>query len=257
MGCSTTSFDHMRSARPLSLSAWLRFDAVERLLPQGVRRVLEIGAGLGSAGALLAERFEYVGLEPDPVSYQVAVDRVGRAGTVLTETAEEFESSEPFDLVCAFEVLEHCEDDHAALSGWLRHVRPGGYAMVSVPLGRDRFGPWDRKAGHYRRYDRADVIGVFESAGLESVEVVAYGFPLGSATAAVRDVVARTERRSATFEERTASSGRQLQPPDWAGGVTRVVSAPFRLLQRPFSGTSLGPGIVALGRVSAAGGRGY
>ena len=233
------------------MSAWLRFDAVERLLPAGVRRVLEIGAGLGSAGALLAERFEYVGLEPDPVSFAIAAERVGGAGTVLNETAEEFEPGSRFDLVCAFEVLEHCEDDQAALAGWVRHVRPGGYAMVSVPLGRDRFGPWDRKAGHYRRYDRDDVIGVFESAGLEAIEAVAYGFPLGSATAAVRDVVARREQRWATFEERTASSGRQLQPPDRAGGVTRVVSAPFRLLQRPFSSTSLGPGIVARGRMPA------
>lgn len=240
----------MRNA-PLSLSAWLRFDAVERLLPAGVRRVLEIGAGLGSAGAQLAQRFEYVGLEPDPASRAVAVQRVGSAGTVLAETAEEFASSEPFDLVCAFEVLEHCDDDEAALAGWLRHVRPGGYAMVSVPLGRDRFGPWDRKAGHYRRYDRADLTGVFERVGLESVEAVAYGFPLGSATAVVRDIVARRERRSATYEERTASSGRQLQPPGWAGGATQIVSAPFRLLQRPFSATSLGPGIVARGRVAA------
>lgn len=239
----------MRSARPLSLSAWLRFDAVQRLLPGDVRCVLEIGAGMGSAGALLAERFDYVGLEPDPVSYEIAVERVGRAGTVLNETAEEFDPGERFDLVCAFEVLEHCEDDRAALMGWLRHVRPGGYAMVSVPHGRNHFGPWDRKAGHYRRYDRADLLRTFESVGLESTAAVAYGFPLGSATSAIRDVVARRERRSATFEQRTASSGRQLQPPAWAGGATRVVSAPFRLVQRPFSSTSLGPGIVARGRV--------
>jgi SAM-dependent methyltransferase len=241
----------MRSGRPLSLSAWLRFDAVQRLLPSDVRRVLEIGAGLGSTGSLFADRFDYVGLEPDPVSYEVAVERVGRAGTVLNETAEEFEPVEKFDLVCAFEVLEHCEDDRAALTGWLRHVRPGGYAMISVPHGRGHFGPWDRKAGHYRRYDRADVLDALESVGLESIEAVAYGFPLGSATSAVRDIVARREHRGATFEQRTASSGRQLQPPDWAGGATRVASAPFRRIQRPFSSTSLGPGIVARGRVPA------
>jgi SAM-dependent methyltransferase len=239
----------MSEATPLSLSAWLRFDAVERLLPSDVRSVLEIGAGLGSAGALLARRFEYTGLEPDPTSYRVASERIGTVGVVLNETAEEFVPREPFDLVCAFEVLEHCADDRDALAGWLRHARPGGYAMVSVPFGRARFGPWDRRAGHYRRYDRVDVVGVFESVGLESVRGIAYGFPLGSATAAVRDVVARIEGRSGTAEERTASSGRQLQPPAWAGGVTRAVSAPFRVLQRPFSGTSRGPGIVVRGRL--------
>ena len=48
-----------------------------RLLPAGVGRVLEIGAGLGAMGALLARRYEYVGLEPDPASCEVARRRIG------------------------------------------------------------------------------------------------------------------------------------------------------------------------------------
>ena len=88
--------------------------------------MLEIGAGLGSFGALLAARFDYVGLEPDRESYAVALERVGDEGLVLNKSEEQFESSERFDLVCAFEVLEHMEDDRAVLDGWLRHLRPGG-----------------------------------------------------------------------------------------------------------------------------------
>jgi SAM-dependent methyltransferase len=234
---------------PLSLSAWLRYDAIDRLLPRDVSRVLEIGAGLGSVGALLARRFAYTGLEPDPVSYETATERVGRAGLVLNCTAEELEVPELFDLVCAFEVLEHCEDDVSTLAGWLRHLRPGGYAMLSVPFGRDRFGAWDRRAGHYRRYDRADIVETLEHAGLGSIETIAYGFPLGSATAVARNLLARVHRTESTMDDRTAVSGRTLQPPSGAAGATRLISAPFRLLQRPFAQTKLGPGIVACGRL--------
>jgi SAM-dependent methyltransferase len=211
--------------------------------------VLEIGAGLGSLGALLAERFDYVGLEPDRASYDVALDRVGESGVVLNETAEHFESTDQFDLVCAFEVLEHMEDDRAVLQGWLRHVRPGGCVLVSVPFARERFGPWDRRAGHYRRYDADDIVETMTSVGLGPIETVVYGFPLGRLLEIGRNTVARLDRERDSMRERTARSGRQLQPPDWAATSTRLVSAPFRLAQRPFSRSRYGTGVVALGRV--------
>jgi SAM-dependent methyltransferase len=239
----------MTSVRvPLSLSAWLRYDAVRRLLPAEASRVLEIGAGMGSFGALLAQRYDYVGLEPDDNSYEVAVRRVGAAGLVLNETVEEVELQELFDVMCAFEVLEHIEDDRGALAGWLRHVSPGGYVLLSVPFARERFGPWDRKAGHYRRYDAADVVDVMESVGLRSIETIVYGFPLGRALEIARNGVARAQRYEETMEERTAVSGRQLQPPAWAAALMKFGATPFCYLQRPFSRSSLGTGIVARGR---------
>lgn len=238
------------STPPLSLHAWLRYDAAQRLLPAGTRRVLEIGAGLGSFGLLLARRFDYVGLEPDPASFERASRRLAGHGTVLDETAESYAPDDPFDLVCAFEVLEHVEDDVAALTGWLRHLRPGGHVLLSVPVDRERFGPWDRRAGHYRRYDPEDIVTTMERAGLTSVETVVYGFPLGRALEAGRNVAARLHEKDGSMEELTASSGRQYQPPAWTAAATRVASAPFRVLQRPFSGARLGTGIVARGRLA-------
>ena len=222
-----------------------------RLVPSEVGNVLEIGAGLGSTGSLLAGRFEYVGLEPDPASYAVAARRIGHSGRVFNVTGEEFESTDLFDLVCAFEVLEHCEDDRGALATWLQHLRPGGFAIISVPFGRHRFGSWDERAGHYRRYDRADLAGTMQGAGLEAVESIAYGFPLGSATAMMRNALERHEQHD-SLERRTAASARGLEPPRWASSATRLLSAPFRVVQRPFARTNLGPGIVARGRLPAA-----
>ena len=237
------------SVPPLSLHAWLRFDAIDRLLPPDARTLLEIGAGQGSAGALLSRRFTYVGLEPDEESFRTAVKRIGAAGTVLNEPAETYEPSEPFDAVCAFEVLEHIEDDRAAIELWMRHVRPGGWVLVSVPAGRHRFGPTDVKAGHYRRYDRSDLAALLSAAGLVEIEIVAYGFPLGYALEAARNLYARRTIEDGSLEERTAASGRWLQPPDRAGGLLHVLSAPFRYAQRPFGGTSLGTGLVARARI--------
>jgi SAM-dependent methyltransferase len=232
---------------PLSLHAWLRFDAVRRLLPGDTRRVLEIGAGQGSAGALLARRYDYVGLEPDAVSFAVAEQRIG-PGRVLHLDDEAYEPPQSFDLVCAFEVLEHLEDDRAALERWQRFLRPGGWVLVSVPAGRDRVGAADRRAGHFRRYDRADLEALLSAAGLVEARVVTYGFPLGYALEVGRNILAARGPSAPSDLERTAASGRWLQPPDSAARVTQVLAAPFRLLQRPFTRTALGTGLVARAR---------
>ncbi len=44
--------------------------------------------------------------------------------------------AESFDLLTAFEVLEHIEDDAGALASWLELVKPGGQILISVPAHR-------------------------------------------------------------------------------------------------------------------------
>jgi SAM-dependent methyltransferase len=237
----------VRPLPPLSPHAWLRFDAVERLLPPGVARVLEIGAGQGAMGALLARSHDYVGLEPDEASCEVAQRRIG-PNRVLQLDAESYEPDELFDLVCAFEVLEHLEDDRGRVEQWSRFARPGGSLLVSVPAGRHRMAAADLRAGHLRRYDRPDIEAVLTGAGLVEPVVVTYGFPLGYALEAGRNLLSRRATAEETFEERTSASGRWLQPPDAAARATWLAALPFRLAQRPFSATSTGTGHVARAR---------
>lgn len=237
---------------PLSLNGWLRWDIASRVLHsfEDVESVLEVGAGVGGVAVRLAREYDYVGLEPDPSSYVVAARRVerGAGGTLFQSDDLALVASRRFDLVVAFEVLEHIEDDCAAVARWAHLVRPGGHVLVSVPAWRHRFGSADVLVGHYRRYDRADVVDLLTRAGLEDVRVLAYGFPLGFALESIWNVVA-ARKPKASKSEGTAASGRWFQPPEHLAPVTWAISAPFRLLQRPFAGTALGTGWVASGRV--------
>jgi len=237
---------------PLTLHAWLRYDVVRRILDdlEGVGSVLEIGAGEGALGARLARRYEYVGLEPDQRSFAKAEQRLARIGRgqVLDSSTEGLPQGTTFDLLCAFEVLEHIEDDAGALRDWKAHVRPGGRLLISVPASRDRFGASDRRVGHWRRYDPGDLEEILRSAGFGEIRLWNYGFPLGNALHATWNVLARRAPKDASIASRTAESGRWLQPPEALGVVTQAVSAPFRLIQRPFAQTKLGTGLVALAR---------
>jgi glycosyltransferase involved in cell wall biosynthesis len=240
---------------PLTPNAWLRFDTVRRMLPGGVSDVLEIGCGQGAAGVRLASRYRYLGVEPDPSSYAVArgrLERLGR-GEVRNTTVSAL-GAERFDLVCAFEVLEHIEDDTAALAEWAGRLRPGGWLMLSVPAHQRRFGPADEMAGHFRRYDPPALAALLRAAGFDQVCVRQYGAPLGYALEAARNAIGRrrlARLAGASPAERTAASGRLLQPDGAAAGLlTRWGTAPFRLAQRALP--DAGTGLVARARLAGA-----
>jgi SAM-dependent methyltransferase len=235
---------------PLSFHSWLRWDVVDRLLqPLEIRTVLEVGAGQGGFGTRLAGRYSYLGLEPDVTSAAVAAGRVADSGgRVLNETTAALPPDSTFDLVCAFEVLEHIEDDQAALADWAGRVRPGGWLLLSVPAHQARMGPMDMIVGHYRRYERQQLVERFAEVGIPEVRVYAYGFPLGYLLETGRNLLAGRITRLEAIEERSGASGRLLQPSRRLGTLTRFATLPFRLLQRPFAATDLGTGFVALGR---------
>jgi SAM-dependent methyltransferase len=243
----------MSSRRPpLAPSAALRYDLVGRIVGSlQPASVLEIGCGQGSAGARLAGRVDrYLGVEPDPASFGVARSRIEPAGgevrnvdhTSLPEDAS-------YDLVCAFEVLEHLSDDKGALTDWVRFVRPGGHLLLSVPAWQDRFGAGDTFVGHFRRYSPQGLTDLLAGVGLTDPQVTVYGWPLGFALEAVRNRLAAGRLNAGSLpsrEERTAGSGRQRQPKRLAGLAVAAGVVPFRYLQRlaPTRGT----GLVAVAR---------
>src|SRR5436189_61318 len=159
----------------MTLAAWLRYDLARRLIPPGVDSVLEVGAGRGAVGRMLARRYSYVGAEMDPTSFEHALPDIKASGGVLIPTVEDLEPGAIFDLLCAFEVLEHIEDDRGELARWSVRLRPGGHVLISVPAHPKRFRVMDGHAGHFRRYTRDGLRDLLFDSGFEDVVVWAYG----------------------------------------------------------------------------------
>jgi SAM-dependent methyltransferase len=239
-----------RPAPPLAPRARLRWSVVRPIITRlAPRTILELGCGLGGVGVRLARMAQYTAAEPDDRCWAVAHERITPLGGEVIHGDHNKVPPGGYDLVCAFEVLEHIADDEAALAEWFPLVRPGGHLLLSVPADPERFGASDVLAGHYRRYTAEVLGGRMAEAGGTDVTVVHYGWPLGYLLDSVRNRLSRgmVGEAAETAEARTSTSGRLFQPKSLiTGTVIRVGVAPFELLQR--LRPTVGPGLVALAR---------
>lgn len=233
----------------LSPRGALRWYEIRRIVDElKPRSILEIGCGMGALGTRLARRATYTGVEPDERSFSAARDRVAPlGGTVLHGDHTVVPAQTQYDLVCAFEVLEHISDDADALEQWLRLVKPGGHLLLSVPADPERFGPSDILVGHYRRYTSEQLEQRLVDARTTVLTIDHYAWPLGYWLDALRNKIAdrRTADASEIPEERSSGSGRFLQPNGSAANFAILAATyPWALLQRRRPGR--GPGLIAL-----------
>ncbi len=151
------------------------FDALKGRPPG---HVLEVGCSAGALLHDLADRgYSGVGVELSGKARSIAREVLAGDERFSIEASVPDGPAESFDLLTAFEVLEHIEDDAGALASWLELVKPGGQILISVPAHRRRWNVTDVLVGHHRRYDRADVEGLLRGAGLRIDKVWTIGWP--------------------------------------------------------------------------------
>ena len=75
--------------------------------------------------------------------------------------------SSSFDAVILLNVLEHIEDDFAAMQQAYRITKPGGVVVIEVPAGPQLFDIYDKQLMHFRRYRLKSLCEKLESAGFE------------------------------------------------------------------------------------------
>lgn len=161
-------------------SFWFR--ARNRLIVQLVSeitrpgdRLLEIGCGTGYVLQALHREcgLQVTGAELHGDGLVHARLRVPDAELVeIDARAMPYEAA--FDLVAAFDVLEHIGDDLQVLRGLYRATRPGGFLLVTVPQHPWLWSRADVAAHHVRRYRRHELVGRACDAGFTTVRATSF-----------------------------------------------------------------------------------
>lgn len=133
--------------------------------------VLDAGAGIGTFTEILVSDHRRVAvLETEPQFLESIRARFASNSAVTVHQGDltdekSFAGIEPVDSVLCLNVLEHIDDDQAAMRNLLKQTRPGGNMVVLVPAYPWLLNKMDRAIGHYRRYGRGEFVQRLESAG--------------------------------------------------------------------------------------------
>ena len=141
------------------------------LLDRELRRLarpglaLDIGAaGGGNTRVLRARGWRAVAADYSAAAVEVAKRR-GLSAFRADARALPVSSSS-CELVTAFDVLEHVEEDDLVAAEITRVLKPGGTALIAVPCDMSLWSAHDEAVGHVRRYTEATLRAVVEGAGL-------------------------------------------------------------------------------------------
>jgi SAM-dependent methyltransferase len=131
------------------------------------RSFLEVGCGTGVVlAALRASRpdVSFAGGEPFAAGVQIARSRLPDVPLYQLD-GRRLPFEEEFDVVGAFDVLEHVDEDELVLAQMHQAAKPGGGILVSVPQHPSLWSAVDEFSRHRRRYTASELVGKVESAG--------------------------------------------------------------------------------------------
>jgi len=153
-----------------------RREIIAALIRRNVRppanaQILELGCGTGHNLAILGEFGHVDALELDDGARAVAEGRLGRS--VMSAPLPELAGvpAHHYDLIGAFDVIEHIDDDAASLASIATKLKPGGKFIMTVPAHKWMWSAHDVANHHKRRYSKRALKKLFEASSLRLDEI--------------------------------------------------------------------------------------
>ncbi len=168
-----------------SLSTARRFNEwiVRVIEPYLGTHILEIGAGLGNISRYLPKKEHLIVTDIEPVYLELLSEafrdnEVVRVARLDLNSPADFAALGPeaCDTIVCLNVLEHIEDDRAALTRMRQLLVPGGRLVLLVPQHPWLYGSYDRHIEHYRRYTRQTLAATLGAAGFSVVAFKNFNF---------------------------------------------------------------------------------
>ena len=135
--------------------------------PPADAKILEIGCGTGHNLAMLGQFGRVDALELDDEARALAEKRLGRKVMSAPLPRLAGVRKAHYDMIGAFDVIEHIDDDHAALASIAARLKPGGKLVMTVPAHQWMWSAHDVANHHKRRYSKRALKQLIESSPLK------------------------------------------------------------------------------------------
>lgn len=216
---------------------------------------LDVGCGAGELACTIAQNGKK-GLGTDFSEKAIAVANSLKHKRGISDENLRFlvgdgleKSRGSYDLVICCEVLEHVEDDKKLLTKLVD--KSGRYLLISVPAKMRLYDESDESVGHFRRYEKDELVNLLGSVNLEILQLINYGYPTTNVVRLFRKSLfrLRLKKRTGTSpEELSKDSG--INPVLPSKILTKIdlekIILPLFWLSLLFNKTDLGEGYLVV-----------
>lgn len=140
-----------------------------------IQEVLEVGCGTGVVLAQLQKLFprgRVVGMDLFEEGLKFARKRF--SGTLIQGDIFQYSFNQSFDLIGAFDVIEHLDEDEKIIERFRQQLRPGGHLILTVPAHQSLWSYFDEVAHHRRRYAVSELERKLAAAGFSGIYVTPF-----------------------------------------------------------------------------------
>lgn len=162
-------------------------------------RILEIGCGTGHNLPILSRFGEVDAVELDDSARVIAEKRLGRG--VIGAALPDLDGlpDRKWDVIATFDVIEHIEDDAAALASISTRLKAGGKVAITVPAHQWMWSEHDVINHHRRRYSKRSLRQLIDGSSLQ-LDAIGYFNSLLFPVAIARRLAVKRRRSDAQAE---------------------------------------------------------
>ena len=148
-------------AREKILSNYIDKLIKEKNLISSNLQILNVGCGPGRSSEYLSKFGKVTSIEYDKFCCEFASEKTGLKIINGSITELPFEN-DTFDLVCAFDVVEHVEDDQLAVNELKRVTKSNAHVLITVPAYMSLWSHHDVINHHFKRYKENEIKALFK-----------------------------------------------------------------------------------------------
>lgn len=139
----------------------------KKFITESKNNIADIGCGTGGNFEILSKFGTVDGLDMSESALEYCRKRNVYNELVLAK-ANELPKNK-YNIVTAFDVLEHLDGDTVILHKWAAAIKPHGFVLLTVPAYQWLFGPHDRALQHKRRYTQSELVSKIRSTGFTPI----------------------------------------------------------------------------------------